>query len=221
MVAALDPNAFISLAKAMNKIEEERRERGESVPNSNGRPAVDGDRASRYQAGNSAEDSTGLVTAQRQFFQGTNVGAMKGILGAIESQVDRLLPEKISSSARNGVIGEIYRELDASLQANSQFTRQVRGAFRSGNLDTAHQNAVVSLIVGRARQALPSVAKRVLSEWTSTILAANQDQHSRQRSAESRVDIAGSRGGGNEGHRARSPREIDYGRMSDADILNL
>jgi hypothetical protein len=35
------------------------------------------------------------------------------------------------------------------------------------------------------------------------------------------VDIAGSGGAGNDGRRAVTPRELDYSRMSDADILNL
>jgi hypothetical protein len=38
--------------------------------------------------------------------------------------------------------------------------------------------------------------------------------------AERRVDIRGS-GGGNDGRRAISLRDVDYGRMSDGAILNL
>jgi len=59
----------------------------------------------------------------------------------------------------------------------------------------------------------------VLNEWTNTIVSANQERRTRQRTAERRVDISGS-GGGNDG-RAISSRDIDYGRMSDGDILNL
>jgi hypothetical protein len=161
-----------------------------------------------------------LARGQQHLFEQVNAQAVKGVVQAIESQVDRLLPENISSAARNRVVGEIYRELDKSLQSNGEYAKQVRSALRSGNLDAGHQSAVVSLAVGRARQALPSVAKRVLNEWTSTILAANQDRRAKQRSAESRVEIGGSRGG-SDGPRVRSPRDIDYGRLSDADILNM
>ena len=86
---------------------------------------------------------------------------------------------------------------------------------------TDQQRAIVSLITGRARQALPAVAKRVLSEWTSTIVAANQERRNRQRVAERRIDISGSSGAGNDGRRPLSPRDINYSRMSDADILNM
>ncbi|HXY79235.1 MAG TPA: hypothetical protein VEI08_01225 [Candidatus Bathyarchaeia archaeon] len=159
--------------------------------------------------------------AQIDFFHSANAAAVRNVLDAIESQVERLLPDGVSKSARNRVVGEIYRELDSTLQSNRQLAQQMRDAFRSGALDPNHQRAVVSLITGRARQALPGVAKRVLSEWTSTVVAANHDRRARQRAAESRVDIAGSGRAGNDGIRPMSPRDIDYARLSDSDILNL
>jgi hypothetical protein len=97
----------------------------------------------------------------------------------------------------------------------------MREAFRSGGLDADHQRAIVSLVTSRARQALPGVAKRGLNEWTSTLVAANREQRSRQRSAERRVDIAGSGGAGNDGRRSLSPWDLDYSRLSDSDILNM
>jgi hypothetical protein len=163
----------------------------------------------------------GLTPAQAEFFHATNAAAVQGVLDAIESQVERLLPDGVSKSARNRVVGEIYRELDTSLRSNRQLAQQMREAFRSGGLDADHQRAIVSLVTGRARQALPSVAKRVLNEWTSTIVAANQDRLAKQRAAERRVDIAGSSGAGNDGRRPMTPHDIDYARLSDADILNL
>ena len=160
------------------------------------------------------------TAAQAEFFHAANAAAVEGVLDAIESQVERLLPEGVSKSARNRVVGEIYRELDTTLRSNRQLGQQMRDAFRSGSLDNDHQRAIVSLVTGRARQALPAVAKRVLNEWTSTIVAANNDRRARQRAAERRIDISGASGAANAG-RSASPRAIDYARMSDSDILNL
>jgi hypothetical protein len=165
--------------------------------------------------------SIGPTSAQTEFFHATNAAAVEGVVEAIESQVERLLPEGMSKSARSRMVGEIYRELDSTLRANRQLAQQMREAFRSGSLDAEHQRAIVSLVTGRARQALPGVAKRVLNEWTSTLVAANHDRRARQRSAERRVDIAGSSGSGNDGHRSMTPRDVDYARLSDADILNM
>jgi hypothetical protein len=158
---------------------------------------------------------------QLQFFHATNAAAVEGVLGAIETQVERLLPEGISKSARNRVVGEIYHELDATLRSNRELASQMREAFRSGGLEPDHQRAIVSLVTSRARLALPDVAKRVLNEWTSTLVAANREQRSRQRSAERRVDIAGWGGPENDGRRSPSPRDLDYSRLTDSDILDM
>jgi DNA-binding FadR family transcriptional regulator len=162
-----------------------------------------------------------LTEAQAEFFHATNAAAVQSVLDAIETQVERLLPEGIAKSARNRVVGEIYREIDTTLRGNRVLGQQVRDAFRAGALDDDHRRAIVSLVTGRARQALPAVAKRVLDEWTTTVVSANQARRTRQRTAERRVDIAGSGGTGNDGRRAATSRDVDYARMSDADILNL
>lgn len=213
-IAALDPAAFASLAKAIG--EQASRQATQAGRSS---AATTTSAPSQGQDSAAAPTTAGISPSQAEFFQAANAAAVQGVLDAIETQVERLLPEGASKSARNRVVGEIYRELDSTLGANRQLSQQVREAFRSGALDASHQRAIVSLITGRARQALPGVAKRVMNEWTSTIVAANQDRRARQHAAERRVDIAGSSGG--EGRRSMAPRDIDYARMSDGDILNL
>jgi hypothetical protein len=169
----------------------------------------------------SAANSASANESQLAFLHAANAAAVEGVVAAIEAQVERLLPEGVAKNARTRVVGEIYRELDSSLRSNPQFAAQLRDAFRSGSLDDGHQRAIVSLLTGRARQALPGVAKRVLSEWTSTIVSAANERRTRQRTAERRIDIAGSSGAGNDGRRSMSPRDLDYARLTDADILNL
>jgi len=237
-VAALDPSAFSSLAQAMAQLASgARTEGGSGAGVSSGHspiaqvPAATESSNSAQQSQTNSDgprtalapssDGRNLSPAQADFFHAANAAAVEEVLGAIENQVERLLPEEISKSARNRVVGEIYRELDTTLRSNRQLAQQVREAFRSGSLDAEHQRALVSLVAGRARQALPGVSKRVLNEWTSTIVAANQDRRARQRTAERRVDIAGSGRTGGDALRPTTPRDIDYGRMSDSDILNL
>jgi hypothetical protein len=178
------------------------------------------DNALRDASANTAAQST-ANESQLAFLHAANSAAVEGVVAAIEAQVARLLPEGVAKNARTRVVGEIYRELDSSLRSNPQFAAQLRDAFRSGSLDDGHQRAIVSLLTGRARQALPGVAKRVLSEWTSTIVSAANERRTRQRTAERRIDIAGSSGAGNDGRRSMSPRDLDYARLTDADILNL
>lgn len=219
-VSQLDPTAFASLAQAMAQHAESAPRARQTAP-----AAMQRDEQQQANPQNPTSHATatpsGPTQAQTEFFHAANAAAVQGVLDAIGSQVERLLPESVSKSARNRVVGEIYRELDTTLRSNRQLAQQMREAFRSGALDADHQRAIVSLVTGRARQALPGVAKRVLNEWTSTIVTANHDRRARQRAAERRVDIAGSGGAGNDGRRSLGPRDIDYARMSDSDILNL
>ena len=216
-VAALDPAAFASLAHAMSGLATEARGHGgNAAPH-----AVILSEAKNLSSPSDDRTTRSPTPAQAEFFHATNAAAVEGVIGAIESQVERLLPEGVSRSARSRVVGEIYRELDNTLRANRQLSQQMRDAFRSGSLDAEHQRAIVSLVTARARQALPGVAKRVMNEWTSTLVASNQERRARQRTAERRVDIAGSSGSGSDAHHSMMPRDIDYARMSDADILNM
>jgi hypothetical protein len=221
-VAQLDPAAFSSLSRAMAELAARPGKQGR--PQQNRATEQQGTAAAqqiRQPASATSTPAGGMTSAQAEFFHSTNAAAVESVLDAIETQVERLLPDGISKSARNRVVGEIYREMDTTLRANRGLEQQMREAFRSGALDETHQRAIVSLITGRARQALPGVAKRVLNEWTTTVVSANHERRTRQRTAERRVDIAGHGGGGNDGNRALTSRDVDYKRMSDADILNL
>src|SRR5487761_610863 len=159
--------------------------------------------------------------AQVAFFHDTNAAAVEHILGVIHAQVNRLLPDSVPADTRNRIVGEVYREIDSTLRANRQLGKQLRKALQAGAGDSAHQRAIVTLVAGRAKQALPSVAKRVIGEWTQSIVAANRERLSRHEAASKRVDIAG--GGSSDGVNRKpiSPRDVDYRRLSDADILNL
>lgn len=232
VVAELNPVAFQSFAKAIvgqlsqQESTDVAKSQATLVASSQaGQPQKHGsadEEGQHFNPNQATEINNGqLLSAQSAFLQAANASAVEGVMLAIESHVEKLLPEGISKSARNRIAGEIYRELDASLQSNKELGSQTREVLRSGRLDMEHQRAVVSLITSRARQALPGVAKRVLGEWTTTLVAANQERRTRQRAAESRVDIAGAGGASIDGRRPLTPREIDYARMSDGDILNL
>jgi hypothetical protein len=241
-IAALDPAAFASLASAMSAQSPVGARHAVPAPTTTTTQAASApsttpldvspnptqpasqDASTPQNQNRSGQQPTAAAPptdAQLAFLTAANASAVEGVVTAIESQVERLLPAGVSKNARTRVVGEIYRELDAALRSNHQLSAQMRDAFRSGSLDDEHQRAVVSMITSRARQALPAVAKRVLNEWTSTLVSANQERRSRQRSAEGRIDIAGSSGAGNDGRRSMSPRDLDYARLSDSDILNL
>jgi len=159
--------------------------------------------------------------AQVAFFHDTNAAAVEQVLGTIQAQVKQLLPDSVPTGTRNRIIGEVYRELDATLRANRQLGKQLREAFQAGAGDAAHQRAIVTLVAGRAKQALPAVAKRVIGEWTQSIVAANHERLSRHEAASKRVDIAGAGASDGVNRKPMSSRDVNYKRLSDSDILNL
>jgi hypothetical protein len=172
-------------------------------------------------------------TAQLAFFHSTNAAAVQQIVRAIESQVNQLLPQSVSAGTKTRIVGEIYRDLDSALRANRQLSEQLRGAFHFAAADVANQGgnqqanlqarqqAIVALVAGRAKQALPSIAKRVIGEWTHSVVSANRERLTRHDSAAKRVDISGSGPSDGVNRKPISPRELNYKRLSDADILNL
>ncbi|HKF51036.1 MAG TPA: hypothetical protein VKB26_01885, partial [Candidatus Acidoferrales bacterium] len=60
-----------------------------------------------------------------------------------------------------------------------------------------------------------------INEWTHGVVAANQEKLSRHESAAKRVDISGAGSSDGVNRKPVSPRDVDYKRLSDADILNL
>lgn len=176
-----------------------------------------------------ASATDGRGAAQLAFFHSTNATAVQTIVASIEAQVNHLLPESVSAGAKTRIVGEIYRDLEATLRANQQLGKQLRDAFASASNAAAkphrdvrgHQQAIVALVTGRAKQALPSIAKRVINEWTHGVVAANRERLARHESAAKRVDISGAAASDGVNRKPVSPRQVDYKRLSDSDILNL
>lgn len=160
-------------------------------------------------------------SAQVAFFHSTNSAAVHQVLAAIETQVNHLLPSGVSAPTKTRIVGEIYRDLGSALGANRQLGHQLREAFRFGTGGATHQQAIVSLVTARARQALPSIARRVINEWTHGVVAANHEKLARHDSAAKRVDISGAGSSDGVNRKPISPRDVNYKRLSDADILNL
>jgi hypothetical protein len=225
----LNPNAFRSLAQMMNAMTADRGRDGSQnlAPSAPTSARAQAEINARTPAGTElspfsqlSPTDTANAAHEYAFFHETNAAAVEGVLNSIQSQLDRLLPERTPKNTRQRLTGEIYREIDAALQSNRAFGQQLRQAFRSGQLTADNQRAIVGIVVGRAKQALPSVAKRVLSEWTSGVMSHANTRQERQRHAARRVDIAGGAPGG-DSPRALMPKDIDYRRMSDNDILNM
>jgi len=64
---------------------------------------------------------------------------------------------------------------------------------------------------------LPGVAKRVVSEWTSAVMSASQARRAKQGAAAARADVGV---GGAPRPVSTHAARVDYGKMTDEEILN-
>src|SRR5882762_7486508 len=170
-------------------------------------------------------------SAYAAFERSTNDTVARDVRVAVGDTLARVLPEGIAEGAARRIGEDIFNEIHRTLAADRTLSEQVgeilRGSSReftaSGwRFGTAEQQRVAALLAGRAKQIVPGVARRVIGEWTSSVLGASRSKAARQASAASRVDIAAP-GGSLDSMplRAMSSREIDYASMSDDEILGM
>jgi hypothetical protein len=170
-------------------------------------------------------------SAYAAFERSTNDTVARDVRVAVGDTLARVLPEGIAEGAARRIGEDIFNEIHRTLAADRTLSEQVgeilRGSSReftaSGwRFGTAEQQRVAALLAGRAKQIVPGVARRVIGEWTSSVLGASRSKAARQASAASRVDIAAP-GGSLDSMplRAMSSREVDYASMSDDEILSL
>jgi hypothetical protein len=169
--------------------------------------------------------------AYAAFERSTNDAVARDVRVAVGDTLARVLPEGIAEGAARRIGDDIFNEIHRTLASDRSLSEQVgeilRGSSREFTANgwrfgTAEQQRVASLLASRAKQLVPGVARRVIGEWTSSVLGASRSKAARQASAAARVDIAAP-GGSLDSMplRAMSPREVDYASMSDDEILGM
>jgi hypothetical protein len=153
----------------------------------------------------------------------------RDVRSSIGDTLARVLPEGVAEGAARRIGDDIFNEIHRALSTDRTLSEQVGEALRAPlaagqgwRFGTAEQQRITAMLAGRAKQLVPSVARRVIGEWTSSVLGTARTKAARQAAAASRVDI-GAPGGSLDSMplRAMSPREINYASMSDDEILGM
>jgi hypothetical protein len=175
------------------------------------------------------------TAAYAQFEQATNDAVVADVGRAIERALDRALPSGIADGARRRIAGDTLAEVHAALRGDRQLAEQVaeilggpqaangaagRASSSTARLDAAARDAVTRLITSRARGVVPEAARRVIGEWTGSVLATHRERNARQEAAGSRVDVTGGAMPEPIVKRAVAPGDINYRATSDEDILS-
>jgi hypothetical protein len=179
---------------------------------------------SRQDAGatNSARENTSgsfNPAAYAQFEQSTNDAVVSDVTRAIERALDRTLPNGIADGARKRISADTLSEVHTALRGDRQLASQVAGALRNSQFDSAARDAITRLIVSRARGVVPEAARRVIGEWTGSVLASHRERTSKQQASSSRVDLIGGALPQAVPQRAVKSTDINYRATSDEDIL--
>jgi hypothetical protein len=182
--------------------------------------------------------------AYAAFERSTNDAVARNVRGSISDTLARVLPEGVAEGAARRIGEDIFHEIHRALAADRDLSEQVAAVLRAPSSAAAdyggqargslgeggarfgvtEQQRVTSLLAGRAKQLVPSVARRVIGEWTSSVLNTSRSKAARQAAAASRVDIAapgGSSAAGGPLRRRAGSREVDYASMSDEEILGM
>jgi hypothetical protein len=169
--------------------------------------------------------------AYAAFERSTNDTVARDVRVAVGDTLTRVLPEGIADGAARRIGDDIFNEIHRTLASDRTLSEQIgeilRGSSRESTANgwrfgMAEQQRVASLLASRAKQLVPGVARRVIGEWTSSVLGASRSKSARQASAAARVDIAAPGGSlDSTPLRPMSNREIDYASMSDDQILGM
>jgi hypothetical protein len=163
--------------------------------------------------------------AYSAFERSTNDVVARDVRGSIGDTLARVLPEGVADGAARRIGEDIFQEIHRALASDRTLSEQVAAVLRERRFGSPEQQQIASLVAGRARQLVPSVARRVIGEWTSSVLNTSRSKAARQAAAASRVDIAAPGGSLDSmplrSGAAGSRRGVDYSSMTDEQILGI
>ena len=174
------------------------------------------------------------LSAYVSFERAANEDLERSIGGAISRTIEQALPNmgrgSQDASSHTGQVqplqtrlsAAIRQDVELALKGDRQLGEQVTQILSSRRFDSETRAQVVRLIDDRARQLVPSAAKRVLSDWTQTTLSAHRWRNQKTENSAARTDIpAANAAANNASSRTTPPKSVDYRKLSDEQILEL
>jgi hypothetical protein len=190
------------------------------VPNENNRQNAGLKNSERENATATGASAKFDPAAYAQFEQSTNDAVVSDVNRAIERALDRALPNGIADGARKRIAGDTLAEVHTALRGDRQLAAQVSGALHNSQFDSTTRDAITRLIVSRARGVVSEAARRVIGEWTGSVLASHRERTTKQNTSSSRVDVIGGALPQAVPQRGVKSTDINYRATSDEDILS-
>ena len=212
-----DPTAFAEMVQAgLRALEAANRQASNEVRIQSPQSSIGDQRVS--QASVARPELERHMAAYSSFERTANEELEKSVGGAIEQALKKALPnaERMERSGQTGaqptaplqlrLATAIRGEIEAGLKGDRQLGEQVAQILSSSRFDDHSRSQVVRLINERARQMVPTAAKRVLNEWTQTTLAAHRTTTEKQETASQRADLSTANSAANERRESSSTK---------------
>ena len=203
-----------------------------------------------YRVGNGGQPGAPQVPpAYVNFEKATNADLEKSVGGAIARAMEQALPNlrSLDRAGRDGAaqgtplqerLGAAVREdVETALKSDAQLGEQVAKILGARRFDDATRAQVVRVIDARAQQLVPGAVKRVVGSWTTATLGTKGKSRAAEVGSAAVSEAAAKpapRAGKNSqnsgrsesqepraGARAGSRGRVDYGKLSDEQILDL
>jgi hypothetical protein len=186
------------------------------------------------------------LTAYAAFEKAANDDLERSVGSAIERTLTQALPTLASAGVgaqhaaplQARLTAAIRQDVEKALQGDRQLGEQVAQILSGKRLDYETRAQVVRLIGERAQQLVPGATKRALQDWTQTTLAAHRGKSAYADTASTKREVApaaplprafqehsaqrndAARSSRSE-ERAPAKGRVNYGRLSDEQILDL
>jgi hypothetical protein len=157
-----------------------------------------------------------LEAERRQDFNQAVDQTVQGSLdGEITAQLSKLLP-KTSDGLRGRIARDVHSEIQKAISGDAGLKLRLQNLMRTGGINRQTQEQVANLLTSKAKQIMPGAVKRVVNEYTASVMASRKEVTDKQTQAASRVDVST---GARPGTGVRVLTRDEAREMSDMDIL--
>ncbi len=153
---------------------------------------------------------------QRDFNSAVEQSVQTGLDTDVNAQLAKLLP-KTSDGLRARIARDVHSEIQNAVRGDAGLKLRLSNLMRTGGVNRQTQEQVANLLTSKARAILPGAVKRVVNEYTASVMASRNEVKEKQTAAASRVDVSS---GARPGTGVRPLTREEAKDMSFEDILN-
>jgi hypothetical protein len=126
---------------------------------------------------------------QRDFNSAVEQSVQSGLDSEVNGQLAKLLP-KTSDGLRARIAKDVHSEIQNAVRGDAGLKLRLSNLMRTGGINRQTQEQVANLLTSKAKQIMPGAVKRVVNEYTASVMASRKEVTDKQNQAASRVDVS-------------------------------